>query len=101
MGLLALVPIVLTLLVALLLGAEQVRIVESARTAARMVARGQTVLEAESLVQRTVPASTVEFDERGSDVAVTVTRQVEPVGLLPAWTLHATAVTPAEVSDEG
>ncbi len=100
-GILTLTTIAISVFAMVLLGAEQVRIVESARTAARMVARGQTTLEAEELVVRTVPASHVKFDERGTDVVVTVSRQVEPIALLPALTLHATAVTPAEVPDEG
>ena len=100
-GILILTTIAISVFAMVLLGAEQVRIVESARTAARMVARGQTTLEAQELVVRTVPASHVKFDERGTDVVVTVSRQVEPIALLPALTLHATAVTPAEVPDEG
>lgn len=101
MGTMALVVIALSLFVLLLVGAQQVQIVESARTAARMVARGQTALEAQALVERTVPDSELEFEERGTDIAVTVARRVELLSWLPALTLHATAVTPVEAADEG
>lgn len=96
MATLAVMPIVLALFVMAFIGAEQVRIVESARTAARMVARGQSQEEAQGLVQRTVPATEVDFETRGDDLVVTVARRIDPIGLFPALTLHATAVTPAE-----
>jgi hypothetical protein len=100
-ALMALVPLLAALLTLIVAGAEQVRLVESARTAARMIARGQTAAEAQSQVHRTVPASSVEVVRRDEDVLVTVGRRIEPLGLLPAFTLRATAVTPAEQSDAG
>jgi hypothetical protein len=66
-----------------------------------MIARGQTAAEAEALVRRTVPASSVEFERRDEDILVTVGRRIEPLGLLPGFTLRATAVTPAEQPDAG
>lgn len=92
----AAIPVVFALLAMLLAGVEQVRVVESARSAARMIARGQTPGEAQEMVARTLPASHVEIERRGDDVVVHVRRSLDPAGLFPALTLRATAVTPAE-----
>ena len=98
-------PLLLALTVGLvwLLAAAvaQVRVVDGAREAARMLARGDADAEAVRRgVQVAGPDSRVEVVHRGDEVAVTVTRSFDGPGgvleVLPAVELEAQAVAATE-----
>ena len=98
-AMLALVPIMSAMLLLIVMGAEQVRVLESARTAARMLARGDSEAQARAQVTGVIPSAQVSSRRQGRDVVVRVVHPVDPLGPLPAFTIGATAVTPVEEPD--
>lgn len=98
-AMLALVPIMSAMLLLIVMGAEQVRVLESARTAARMLARGDSEAQARAQVTGVIPSAQVSSRRQGRDVVVRVVHPVDPFGPLPSFTIGATAVTPVEEPD--
>ena len=72
----------------------QLRCVDGAREAARALARGESVSAARSLAAQAAPHSSVVSSTAADDrVRVEVAETVRPIGgLLPGFTVHATAV---------
>lgn len=95
-ALLAVIPLLMSLLLLVGAAATKVQVVEGARTAARMLARGQAQAEAVEHLRATLPGAEVLVREEGSDVVVEVHQQVELAGVLPAFTMSGSAVTPKE-----
>ncbi len=95
-GLLAVVPMVLSLVALIGVGATQVQVVEAARTGARLLARGETDAVARQQVAVIVPDADLRI-ERSTDLVVfEVTQWVGGQGLLPGFTVRAEATSPAE-----
>lgn len=95
-GLLAVVPLVLSLLALVVTGATQIRVQEAARTGARLLARGEGVETVQDHVRSVLPAASVTIVEDGGYAVVDVRQPVGGRGLLPTFTLHAQARTPHE-----
>jgi Flp pilus assembly protein TadG len=100
-----LAPFALVLVVLLVwvgsLGVTQVRLVDAAREGARLVARGESVEDAEALVRRLAPAgATVRVSSGAASVSVTVrVRSRAPLGFastVGSTELDATAVAATE-----
>ena len=98
-------PLLLALTVGLVwllaAGAAQVRVVDGAREAARMLARGDAEAAAVARGVRVAgPGSRVQVAHRGDEVAVTVTRAFDGPGgaleVLPSVELEAEAVAVTE-----
>jgi hypothetical protein len=95
-GLLAVVPMVLSLVALIGAGATQVQVVEAARTGARLLARGEPDAVARQQVSAIVPRADLHI-ERSADVVVFEVRQrVGGRGMLPGFTVRAAASSPAE-----
>ncbi len=95
-GLLAVVPLVVALASVVALGAVQVQTAEMARTAARLVARGESAGEVRDEVAADLPGAQVEFVNEAEHVQVVVSRTVGGVGLLPTWTISSRTRVPRE-----
>lgn len=85
----------------LALGVSQARVVDAAREAARVAARGDSLVEARSWGERVAPeGATVRIDRGGSSVVVRVAAPMAgPGGLLdflPDYTVRAEAVAAVE-----
>lgn len=80
---------------------DQVRCVDAARLASRAAARGDSPLRVHELAQRGAPdGAVITVSRRGSDAVVTVSSRVGGWGgVVPAWSLSATARTPVEVEE--
>lgn len=100
-------PLLLALTVGLVwllaAGAAQVRVVDGAREAARMLARGDTRVDAVSRGSRVAgPGSRFRVDVSAGEVSVTVTRPFDGPGgvleVLPGVELQAVAVAATEDS---
>lgn len=101
------IPLLIALTVGLVwmlaVGAAQVRVIDASREAARAVARGDDVTEAEALALRIAPGrARVRIEVGASQVVVTTSARVSgPGGLLaslPGVTVTADAVALAEAS---
>jgi len=78
-------------------GVDQIRCVDAARVAARAAARGDGPARVRALALAAAPEGSRVSVGGSSMVEVTVTAQTGGWGgLLPSWTLSASAVTPAE-----
>lgn len=95
-GLLAVVPLLLALVSVVAAGAVQVKTAEMARTAARLVARGESPAAVRAEVAADLPTARVEFVEEPEHVRVVVSRRVGGGGLLPAWTISSETRVPRE-----
>jgi Flp pilus assembly protein TadG len=99
-GLPILVSLTVGLVWLLTLGIAQVRMVDAAREAARMVARGDPGSAAIEQAERVAPGARVTIGTRTGDVVATVSDTVSPpgglLGFLPGVRVHAEAVTTAE-----
>lgn len=100
LGLLAVLPVMVSVILLLAAASTQVKVTEGARTAARMLARGDSAVAAREAVHALVPQAQVDVVERGDDVVVDVRQTFRPASLLPGFTLHGTAVTPVEGPDD-
>lgn len=99
------IPVLLALTAGLVwmlaLGAAQLRVVDASREAARLVARGDDVAQAEALAMRIAPATArVRIAVEGGRVVVTTSVQVPGpgalLGSLPAATVSSEAVAAVE-----
>jgi Flp pilus assembly protein TadG len=97
-GLLAVIPLLLSLVALTGIGATQVKVVEAARTGARLMARGESELVARDQVRAIVPAADVTTERDAGRVSFVVTQRVGGQGMLPVFTLRASAVSPVEGS---
>lgn len=97
-GLLAVVPLLLSLVALTGIGATQVKLVEAARTGARLLARGEPDATAREQVRAIVPGADIAIDHAADRVSFEVRQRVGGQGVLPAFTLRASAVTPMEES---
>jgi hypothetical protein len=95
-GLLAVVPLLLALVSVVAAGAVQVKTAEMARTAARLVARGESQEAVRAEVAVDLPTARVQFVDEPAHVRVVVSRRVGGVGLLPVWTISSEARVPRE-----
>jgi hypothetical protein len=95
-GLLAVVPLVLSLVALTGIGASQVQVVEAARTCARLLARGEPESVARAQVTAILTGADVSIERGTEGVSCEVSRRVGGQGLLPRFTLRATATTPLE-----
>lgn len=101
LGLPLLLSVTVGLVWLLAVGAAQVRVVDAAREAARMLARGDSQTSAVSRGTRVAgPDSSVRVVHRSGEVAVTVTRSFDGpggvLGVLPGVQLEAEAVAATE-----
>jgi hypothetical protein len=96
-GLVAVVPVLLALVALLGVGIQQVRLVEAARSGARMLARGDSVADVRTQVQTDLPGTEVAVRTEAHSVRVEVSRTVAGQGLLPGFTLRTQARAPREV----
>jgi hypothetical protein len=101
------IPLLVSLTVGLVwlltLGVDQVRMVDAAREAARAVARGDAVAEAEARGRQVAPeGSVVSVSVSDGEAVATARGGAGPpgglFGFLPAVTLHAEAVAAVETS---
>lgn len=102
MGLPLLLALTVGLVWLLAVGAAQVRVVDGARETARMLARGDDEAGAVGRGTRVAGSgSRVRVEDRGGEVAVTVTRPFDGPGgvleVLPSVELEAVAVAATEV----
>lgn len=95
-GILAVVPLVLGLVALVAIGAAQVKAVEAARTGARLLARGESEQRVEQEVLSMSPRATVQIVRGGGQVVLEVRHEVGGFGVLPSFTLRASAATPVE-----
>ncbi len=95
-GLLAVVPLVLALVALVVAGAVQVTSTEAARTGARMLARGDSEAQVRDELANLVPAAQVQISQEPGFAVVEVRHGVGGAGLLPSFTLRATARSPRE-----
>lgn len=95
-GVLAVIPLVLSLVLLIAAAAVQVQVLEAARTGARMLARGDTEDAVRTQVMTAVPGARVEVVEEVDDAEVSVSRPMGGFGVLPAFTMSATVRTPVE-----
>jgi hypothetical protein len=95
-GLLAVVPLVLSLVALTGIGASQVQVVEAARTGARLLARGEPESVARAQVAVILPDAAMSIDRGSEGVSFEVSRRVGGQGMLPGFTLRASATTPLE-----
>lgn len=98
-GLLGVLPLMFSLIAMTAVAANQVKLVEAARTGARVVARGESESTARATVDQVVPGAEVTFSRAAGLLEVRVHRRIDGPGLLPHLTLRARAVTPLEASD--
>ena len=84
-------------LTAVLTVGAQLKLVDAAREAARVAARGDSTAQATSAAERLGPDHMhVAVHEAGGTVSVDVTARVRPFGVLPGFTLHAHATAESE-----
>lgn len=95
-GMLAVVPLLLSLVALTGIGATQVKLVEGARTGARLLARGESDTTARAQVRAIVPSAEIAIDHDADRVSFEVRQEVGGQGVLPTFTLRASAVTPSE-----
>lgn len=95
-GTLAVVPLLLAVVLLGAAAAVKVQVAEGARTAARMLARGDDSEVVRRHFAMTLPAAQIAIRPEGHMVRVDVSRPVVIGGLLPAFTVTGTAVTPVE-----
>ncbi len=95
-GLLAVIPVVLALVGLVAAGAVQVQTTEAARTAARMLARGDDEATVNDQVTSALPGAQVRIHDEGGRLRVEVSRVVGGRGLLPRFTLRAEVRTVRE-----
>lgn len=95
-----LVAVTLTMTWLVLVGITQVRVVDAAREAARVMARGEGPDEAATLVRQVAPGATLRIERTGGRVVVTVRDRVTPpaglLGDLPGAVAEAEAVAAVE-----
>ncbi len=97
-GILAVIPVVLSLVLLVAAAAVQVQVLEAARTGARMIARGDDEVAVREQVTTAVPGAEVQVSEVDDKAEVSVSRAMGGIGLLPEFTVSATARTPVEDS---
>jgi hypothetical protein len=90
-------------LVAVGAGVDQIRCVDAARIAGRAAARGDDPARVRALAAEAAPrAAEIAIAGVGGGVRVTVTARTGGWGgVLPSWTLTASAVTPVESTAAG
>ena len=99
-GLLAVIPILLSIVLVVGAAAVKVQVVEGARTAARMLARGDAEVDAIEQVHISLPQAQVQIIRDEATVTVAVDRVVQLAGILPDFSVTGTATTPAEAGHE-
>jgi Flp pilus assembly protein TadG len=99
----ALVLVIAAALTAVSVMVAQLRCVDAAREGARAAARGEASPVARSAAERVAPAAaSVAVGDEGEDVRVTVSARAGRVGgLLPTFTVSATAVAHREPESTG
>ncbi|MBK6762114.1 MAG: pilus assembly protein TadE [Micrococcales bacterium] len=95
-GLLAVIPVVLALVGVVAAGAVQVQTTEAARTAARMLARGDDEVAVREQVVSALPGAQVRIHDEAGRLRVEVSRVVGGRGLLPRFTMRAEVRTVRE-----
>lgn len=95
-GILAVIPVVLSLTLLVAAAAVQVQVLEAARTGARMLARGDAQDAVRAQVMGAAPGAQVQISEVDENAEVIVTRPMGGLGVLPEFTISASARTPAE-----
>jgi hypothetical protein len=95
-GMLAVVPLLLAVVLLGAAAAVKVQVAEGARTAARMLARGDDPAVVRSHFATTLPAAQIALRPEGQVVRVDVSQPVVIGGLLPSFTVTGTAVTAVE-----
>ena len=90
--------VVLGLLVGVVVAVgDQLRLVDAARTGARLAARGESASVVREAAQQGAPGGTsVDITRAGADVDVTVRVIIQPTHWLPALHLSAHATAPVE-----
>jgi Flp pilus assembly protein TadG len=99
----ALILVIAAALTAVSVMVAQLRCVDAAREGARAAARGEASAVARSAAERVAPATaSVAVSDEGEDVRVTVSARAGRVGgLLPTFTVSATAVALREPESTG
>jgi len=95
-GLLAVVPLLLALVSVVAAGAVQVKTAEMARTAGRLLARGESPEAVRAEVASALPDARVDLVTESEHVRVQVCHVVGGVGVLPSWPICAQARVPRE-----
>ncbi len=95
-GLFAVLPVILGLLLMIGAAASKVQAIEAARVAARMLARGDSEAQARAHVHDVLAHADMIIDAEESRVRVQVSQRIEVGGFLPAFTVSGTAITPRE-----
>lgn len=88
-GMLAVTPLVVALLMLVAAGSVQVRITEAARTGTRMLVRGESEQRVRDEIGAMLPAATVVIDREAGRSTVEVRQPVGGRGVLPGLTLRA------------
>ncbi|EWT03661.1 hypothetical protein N865_09460 [Intrasporangium oryzae NRRL B-24470] len=82
----------------LMAGVDQIRCVDAARLAGRAAARGDPVEEARRLALTAAPAGAeIDLVTAGDEVHVVVRARSGEWGIVPGWTVSASAITPVEI----
>jgi hypothetical protein len=96
----AIVLVLLVCLAGVRAGIDQVRCVDAARLASRAAARGDPIAEARRLALRAAPpGATVMVSASDGQAQVVVTARAGGWGVVPSWTVSASATTPVEVRE--
>lgn len=95
-AILAALPLMVGVVMVVGSAALQVQVMEAARTAARMVARGDEAPVVQEHVVASLPHAQVRIEQSGTDVVVTVAQVVDIGGVVPPFTVSGRAVTPDE-----
>lgn len=88
-GMLAVTPLVVALLMLVAAGSVQVRVTEAARTGTRMLVRGDSDQLVRDEIRAMLPGATVVIERAGGRSAVEVLQAVGGGGMLPGFTLRA------------
>lgn len=88
-GMLAVTPLVVALLMLVAAGSVQVRVTEAARTGTRMLVRGDSDERVRAEIRAMLPAATVVIERTAGRSAVEVRQMIGGRGLLPGLTLRA------------
>ena len=96
----ALVSVCAVLLGVLTVGLTSLSLGDTAREAARSVARGASIHDVHAEAQRAAPKADIEIDLSGSMITIDVTQRVSVPGLSGlSWTVHRSATTMRETFD--
>lgn len=95
---LAVLPVLLSVFALTALTAAHIKAVEAARSAARVLARGESEEQARRIVEQVLPRGQVDISTGPDGARVVVSQEFDGFTVLPAFTVRGVAVTPLETA---